>query len=328
MPSDQDSLFDFHSGLKEEQGSDISKPDYDKWLARGRNVNTAAIIALIGVGIFYFFSQTLFLIIGIIVSGLANKILLTPKDVSTLLSTSMDLIIEPIRWALLLSEYLALLLPTIFLIRRWHTSRVRQYVRLKGAPIFEIILAVAGIILILPIGSYITNTLQQSYHFNSDMQEMIEKVFTAHSLPEFIFLVFVVAVTPAICEEFFFRGYIQRTFERSMGVNSIVFVGVIFGLFHFEPLGLITLSLIGIWLGYIYYRSKSLLPNMAAHFTNNFIALWLAYRSPVIFGVDAQNDQQIPFVWVAATLPLFAFVVWIYHRYTATRIDFSLDLPA
>ncbi|HET7152333.1 MAG TPA: CPBP family intramembrane glutamic endopeptidase [Candidatus Kapabacteria bacterium] len=303
--------------------NEIEKPDdsldaNDKWLAQGRNLNAAAIGGLILIGVFYMFMQVLFLIAGIIVSG-AGRTILQSGDVVSLLANSMDLFTTPIRWALLLSEFLALLLPTIFLIKWWHTPRVRDYTRLRTAPIAEIMLAVLGTILIIPIGSFISNALQQYFHINNNMEDLEAKIFAAHSGLEFFFLVIVVAVTPAICEEFFFRGYVQRTFERTIGVHSIALAGVLFGLFHFEPLGLLTLTMIGIWLGYVYYRSKSLLPNMAAHFTNNFIALYLMYKAPMLFGVNVQSDDQIPFFWLLLTIPLLGAVAWIYYRITTSR---------
>src|SRR5579872_4767374 len=90
----------------------------DKWLARGRSLNTAAIGGLILIGVFYMLMQVVFLVVGILASGLGQKILMSGNDVVSLLSGSMELFVSPIRWALLLSEYLALLLPTILLIRR------------------------------------------------------------------------------------------------------------------------------------------------------------------------------------------------------------------
>ncbi len=323
----------FPENLPENRGTDLHDstegvPDpqvenADKWTAQGRSVISAAIIGLIIIGALYVFAQTVFAAAGIMISGLLGKILISPKDAAALISSSPGMFVTPIRWAVLLSEFVVLLFGVILFIRRWHTPHVFQYVRLTRAPITEIFLAVIGTVMLIPVGSYISNAMQMYFHINTDMEDVVQRLLTAYSMPEFLFLVIVAAIAPAICEEFFFRGYIQRTFERSMGVHSVFLVGVLFGLFHFEPLGLITLSLIGIWLGFVYYRSKSLLPNMAGHFTNNFIALWIAYRAPVILGVSAQSDSQIPILWVLATIPLFALIAWIYYMTTASRCEYQ-----
>lgn len=316
LHSEYDNNFPDHDNLPEGTTNKDAIEGGDKWQAQGRSLNSAAISGLILIGVFYMLMQVVFLVIGVLVSGLGDKILMSANDIASLLSNSMDMFVSPVRWALLLSEFLALLLPTVLLIKWWHTPKVRAYTRLRGASVAEIALAVLGTILIIPIGSFISNAIQEYYHMSSDLENLEAKIFAAHSAMEFLFLVFVVAIAPAICEEFFFRGYIQRTFERTIGAHSIALVGVIFALFHMEPLGLFTLSMIGIWLGYVYYRSKSLLPNMAAHFTNNFVALYVMYRAPVILGVDVQSDQQIPIFWLLATIPLLALVAWAYYKIT------------
>jgi membrane protease YdiL (CAAX protease family) len=101
-----------------------------------------------------------------------------------------------------------------------------------------------------------------------------------------------------------------------MQEKSVLLIGVVFGLFHMQPLGLITLSLLGVVLGYFYYRSKSLLPAMAAHFTNNFVVILLLYRAPEIADVDLASTQQIPLLWVFATLPVVMGILFLYHKVT------------
>ena len=91
-------------------------------------------------------------------------------------------------------------------------------------------------------------------------------------------VVVVVCVTPAICEETLFRGYVQRTLERRIGARSLFVAGILFGLYHMRPLDLISLSLFGIMVGFFAYRSKSLLPGIAAHFTNNLIVVLSLYK--------------------------------------------------
>jgi membrane protease YdiL (CAAX protease family) len=300
-------------------------PD-DRWEARGGSPIAAAVIALLGIGAIYFFTQIVFTIVGVVVAVFNVDKLMALRDTIANGGEGFDEIVPPLRWAVMLSQYVALLLPTALLIRLWHTPRVAEYVRFRRTSFMEVALAVVGTVLIIPIGVFVTNALRGGPETQSDIEKMTEKLFTAHSNGEFLFLVFVVAVTPAICEEFFFRGYIQRTFERKIGARSVPLVGVIFGLFHLQPAGLLTLTMIGIWLGFVYNRSRSMLPNMAAHFTNNFIALWLAYAAPVLFGVDLQNDGEFPILWSLVAMPLFAAVVLLYLR--STSHDPTEVLPA
>jgi membrane protease YdiL (CAAX protease family) len=126
-----------------------------------------------------------------------------------------------------------------------------------------------------------------------------------------------VCITPAICEEIFFRGFIQRTFERTLGWKSLILIGVLFGLFHFQPLGLIPLAMLGILFGYFFYRTKSLLPSMAAHFTNNFVAILFLYQTPEMQEAGTSGaTAQIPLWLVGATIPVGIGLLFLYHSLT------------
>lgn len=287
-------------------------PPDDRWTTAGRSPITAAILALVGIGSFYFLVQIIFALGGILLSVHDFSAILALRDTLLEGGAGFDALVAPIRWAVMLSQYLALLLPAVLLIRMWHTRKVANYVRFRSAPALDVLIAMVGTVLLIPIGAVLTSLLRGGNAAPSDLDKITEKLFTAYSTPEFLFLVFVVAITPAICEEFFFRGYVQRTFERTLGAHSVPIVGMIFAMFHMQPAGLLTLGLIGTWLGFIYYRSKSMLPNMAAHFTNNFVAIAMVYYAPVIFGVDLKNDDEFPVMWAVCAVPLLVGVVWLY----------------
>ncbi|MBI3766350.1 MAG: CPBP family intramembrane metalloprotease, partial [Ignavibacteriales bacterium] len=135
------------------------------------------------------------------------------------------------------------------------------------------------------------------------------------SLPEFFWLVLVIAITPAICEETFFRGYVQRTMERTVKWKSVLIVGVVFGLFHLQPLGLISLSILGMVFGYFAYRSKSLLPSMAAHFTNNFVVILFSFIEAKS-QVDRSTMEQISLSWVIATFAIGVIILYTFQKIT------------
>ncbi|MCI0707406.1 MAG: CPBP family intramembrane metalloprotease [Ignavibacteriae bacterium] len=290
------------------------------WEQKGRSPNSAALLGLLGIGALYFnASSILFFIVSIVVLGGGEL----PNLEGTFFERFSDLITffaEPVRAVTLVSQYLFMLLPALWLVKRWHSSEIRIYVRLRGGSIWEIFLAVAGTLAVIPVSNYIAEFLVRQLGIPDEVLELGSEVFTAHSPFEFAWLVVVVCITPAICEEIFFRGFAQRTFERTMGWKSILLTGVFFGLFHFQPLGLITLSMLGILFGYFFYRSKSLFPAMAAHFTNNLVAIWSLYQTPEMQeeGISATADQ-IPLWLVGASLPVAAGILYAYHLLTRKK---------
>ena len=86
-------------------------------------------------------------------------------------------------------------------------------------------------------------------------------------------LLMVFAVTPAICEELAFRGFILSGLARggrlaiAVGISSVMF-----GIIHMIPQQAFNAALLGLVLGLLAIYSRSLFPAMAFHFCNNALA--------------------------------------------------------
>lgn len=79
-----------------------------------------------------------------------------------------------------------------------------------------------------------------------------------------------VALVPALCEELFFRGYVQRVAARSFGgLGAVLVVGVAFGFYHLRLSQVLPLSVLGIYMGYVAWRTRSLWPAIVVHLLNN-----------------------------------------------------------
>ncbi len=289
------------------------------WEKKGRSPNAAAVIGLLGIGALYFNAQSILFFIGY----LMTKIFVAEPEVAGTFAERMSAMARHLtpamRISLVISQYLFMLFPVWWLVSQWHSRHVRQYVRLQLCSVKEIVLAVLATLAIIPTGAYIGNEFMRWFELPEVFNKFYQELFTAHSLPEFLWLVFLIAITPAICEEIFFRGYVQRTFERAIRAKSVWLVGIIFGLYHMQPLSLITLSLLGIIFGFFFYRSKSLLPSMAGHFTNNLLAIFLYYKEINIGGINLATAEQIPLSWVLITLPIGTAILYCYFRLTKTE---------
>ncbi|MEG2786847.1 MAG: ABC transporter permease subunit/CPBP intramembrane protease [Romboutsia sp.] len=87
----------------------------------------------------------------------------------------------------------------------------------------------------------------------------------------------VVAVMPAICEEFFFRGFVFNSFSQSKAKKAqmwaVICSGVLFGFMHIDFIRVIPTSILGIALGYAVWKSGSIFIPMIMHFLNNAVAV-------------------------------------------------------
>jgi membrane protease YdiL (CAAX protease family) len=74
------------------------------------------------------------------------------------------------------------------------------------------------------------------------------------------------SLMPAVIEELAFRGIIQSALERVVGWREAwVIQAALFSVLHLLPLSFPSHFLIGLYLGYVRLRSKSLYPGMVLH---------------------------------------------------------------
>lgn len=110
------------------------------------------------------------------------------------------------------------------------------------------------------------------------LDDVLKLMVGSASLQEFLWVVLIVALIPAVAEELFFRGLIMRTFQKALPpVWSIVLTGFAFAAYHLNPFSFIPLAALGIYLGFITFRSGSIWVSVAAHFYNNFFACLATY---------------------------------------------------
>ncbi len=130
-----------------------------------------------------------------------------------------------------------------------------------------LIMTLALIIIIEPLSNLIP------------MPESIAKIFEEMFQPNiYTFLASVIAAP--ILEELLFRGIILEGFLKNYSPRkAIIWSSVIFGIAHLNPWQAIGAILIGIFISWIYVKTKSLIPGIMIHFTNNFLAFMLTAYS-------------------------------------------------
>lgn len=93
-----------------------------------------------------------------------------------------------------------------------------------------------------------------------------------------------VAAAPAICEEWFFRGFLFSALRRQYSpARAIVISALLFGVFHVVGQGAFTLermlpsTTMGLVLGWVCWRTGSIFPGMLLHFLHNGFVLTLGH---------------------------------------------------
>ena len=80
-------------------------------------------------------------------------------------------------------------------------------------------------------------------------------------------------VMAPLCEEILFRGILQDALTAKYGpLRGILTAAAVFGAIHLIPQQVVNAFFVGIVLGYIYYRTRSLVPVILIHALNNAVS--------------------------------------------------------
>jgi uncharacterized protein len=187
-----------------------------------------------------------------------------------------------IRAATMLAQFVFLLAPALWLMKLQHGSLAAAIpMRIpKVAETILVILCVVSLQQVLegylyfqdqiplpPAVRDIVETVKRA------IEETVNLIGESRTIPELLFVMLVVAITPAICEELFFRGLVQKNLSLAMNSRrGVVWTGIIFALYHLNPFLFVPLAALGILFSYVRYRSNTLIIPIIAHFINNGIS--------------------------------------------------------
>jgi uncharacterized protein len=142
------------------------------------------------------------------------------------------------------------------------------------------------------------------------LDKLMLKAFKDLMQPNIISFLSIV-IAPAIMEEILMRGIVLNSLLKTQKpLKAIVISSLIFGLIHFNPMQLVVGFFAGLFLGWIYWRTRSLATCMVIHATNNAISFFFG----IYFGVEA-TDLSVLGLWnyvlvVIVSAILFSLGVW------------------
>jgi membrane protease YdiL (CAAX protease family) len=196
---------------------------------------------------------------------------------------------------------------TFVLVRRWHSSTPAAYLGYARPSAVDLLLAGVGAVSVVPIAELLDSWTYFLLPVLRELRGGQESLLSIHTPLQLVLVVGTIALVPAVCEEVLFRGWLQTTLRRRLSLPlAIVIQGIIFALFHTNPLSVVALAFVGFYLGWLFQRSGTLFASMTAHCLYNATILALVNLHPRAL-VSAQGTIKVP-VMGAAVL-VFALVV-------------------
>ncbi len=169
------------------------------------------------------------------------------------------------------------------------TSSPLRTLRLTWPPHRYFVLAIALALAVNPLVIELGHQVEYWFPISSVVQEALGRLMTES--PSLWVAIGVFALLPAVCEEVAFRGFILSGLEHQRRTRSaILFSALMFGFLHmllslYQQL--FNATLLGIVLGLLAVRSRSLLPGILFHFLNNALAITQTQRNRGLQSVGA-----------------------------------------
>lgn len=103
----------------------------------------------------------------------------------------------------------------------------------------------------------------------------IDTLMRESSLSNVLLNLLLIAVVPAVCEEFFFRGAFQQLLQQwTRSAHAAVWTAAfVFSAIHVQFFGFVPRLILGALLGYIFLYTRNLWIPIIVHFLNNALAI-------------------------------------------------------
>jgi sodium transport system permease protein len=142
-----------------------------------------------------------------------------------------------------------------------------------------------------------------------DLLREFSKQMTPVSLPVWQ-MYLLMAVLPAICEEFAFRGLLLHGIrKRFHPIVRCLVVGIVFGVFHYTLFRIAPTALLGVVLTAIAMMTGSILPGILFHVANNGFSIWLESS-----GISMNRLDGSAYVTAFAVFGLAMHMIWRYGK--------------
>lgn len=171
------------------------------------------------------------------------------------------------------------------------------------------------------------DALEKSEALNGDL---MEQLLAGSGILSLVSNMIMFALVPAIVEEIFFRGLVQRLVHNFSGNAhwAVIVSATSFAFIHGQASGILGFLLMGFVLGYLYQFTGNLRLTMIFHFLNNLFTLSvdMLYREGHI---DLNTESETP-IWlgVISLLLLALLFRWFYQSTHRPVLKVSSGSPS
>ncbi|MDP6170267.1 MAG: type II CAAX endopeptidase family protein [Candidatus Marinimicrobia bacterium] len=132
-----------------------------------------------------------------------------------------------------------------------------------------------GIIIISDELDRIINSFLPAPEYILDLNGLLQP----ESLMGFVLLFIAVSIIAPLGEELLFRGFFQQVLEEHWKdvTRAVLVTALFFAMIHMNPYWFIQIYILGILLGFLAWRTGSVIPSLVLHSINNTMAMFFSF---------------------------------------------------
>ncbi|MCB5230276.1 MAG: ABC transporter permease subunit/CPBP intramembrane protease [Candidatus Cloacimonas sp.] len=231
---------------------------------------------------------------------------------------------ENLEVGLIKTLLLLVLLPTILVIKFGKLS-LKETLSIRWTNPLNYLLVLLISVPFFVIVTHIAQLINFIYPFPESYLEMFQNMVLFEGKGAW-YTFFIVALLPGIAEEVMFRGYFIQAFKSKNIWISIVVSAVLFSLLHLDIFRFIPVALLGIWLGYLLVKTKSIFAPMLAHIAHNGLALVVSNIGDKIpFFELMVKDDNLAWWTILPALALAYVLVILFNKLNKGSEEFATE---
>jgi membrane protease YdiL (CAAX protease family) len=148
-------------------------------------------------------------------------------------------------------------------------------------------------------------------------EQMLKKLLLMNTPSDYLINMLMVAVIPALGEEIFFRGCLQRVLtDLYRNAHAAIIMGaIIFSFIHFQFYGFLPRMILGILFGYMLLWTGNLWYSVLAHFLHNGLQVTMLYLfQQKIIDIDIEATQSVSPVLAFGATALLFYVLAMFQK--------------
>ncbi|MBD3386802.1 CPBP family intramembrane metalloprotease [candidate division KSB1 bacterium] len=206
-----------------------------------------------------------------------------------------------------------IVIPAYVYVRYKHFS-VKRVFRLNAISLRMGILSFFIAVSTIVITDEMDRTLRSFFPIPSWWQDAMKAVVEIQTIGDGIIIILAAVLLAGVAEEMIFRGLLQRSLEYERDpFLAVVLSAVFFALVHFNPWTALQITFLGLVLGYLSWKSKSIYPAVLLHALNNLVSIVVLNLDSADLSIYA-GRIHVKYYWVLLAIFVLLFSLWGFNR--------------